>query len=191
MKVSFPNFCAKLFIFSVFSLYSASSIANDLKVYTGFHIFNGIYNVREVNSPTDRMPGFHLFSGASFPIIDYLSFRVEGMYNHGYDHSPSTNYSSFTIRSGFEVVNSDGYENSAIIPYFLLGAGIVAYDPPKMDMQEGYVTSGTFGVKVPFGSGWNIDIALEYSYSTFDFVLVKGKTHLDRMGLGLGIVKTF
>lgn len=180
-----------IFFYSVFIsgiICSNVLLANDLSVYTGFRVFQGIYNIREVNSPTDRMPGFHILSGARLFVSDSLFLRFEGMYNQGYDHTPSTNYSSFTIRSGFELNG----RNPVIVPYFLLGVGVAAYDPPRMDMQEGYVTSATFGTRIPFGeSGYSIDFALEYSYSTFNFSLVSGKTHLDRMGIVLGFIKHF
>ncbi len=157
--------------------------------YAGLNAFYGLHNVREQNVDTNFMPGFQLHSGAMIRMSDNWIWRTEGAYNFGYKTDPSTNYSNMMIKSGFEVAPSE----AKLIPYLLVGIGAVAYDPKDADVQVGWVWGSTFGVRVPFNSGWNLNVGMEYTRAVLNFkdTDLQSMNNVDRMGAFVGVIKVF
>lgn len=183
----------KLLLFTiVFSVISIQAESAQIDPYMRGGFATGLYKVHgnhrtDGDQPTRFLNGFYMAAGLNIPVGDNgFVFRCESSYIFGFYH-PSTDYSAITGRVGFEYNRGD----SKIIPYALIGGGIIVLDPEEAYVQDGLMMDCTTGVRVPLKNNYSVDIGMVVSRGYLKFTEKPKQSVIDRAVAVIGIQKTF
>jgi opacity protein-like surface antigen len=167
----------------------------ETRTYFEFQMQYGLYKHKtpgEPEYPTRMMPGFALTAGFTTALNDVVHLRGEATYTFGYQFLDYTNWSSVTVRGGFEIHPTNKRERYNLIPYFLLGGGIFAVDPPDPDVWTAPGWDATSGVRLTVTDNISLSFGFTYMFTAmrhpeWNSVLTKH----DRLIVFAGITRLF
>lgn len=178
------------FIFTlmfVLCSYQASyAVATYLRAGANFGMFKNHGNHQtDGHQPTKNMTGISLATGASIPLSeDGLALLLEGAWDFAF-YAPSMNYHSLTLRTGLE------FNNPVLIPYFLIGGGMVMNDPNDAYVSDGLTVNGAVGFRIPIKNGYSVDISGIFSRGYIKYSEKPNQTQLDRAYAQIALHKAF
>jgi hypothetical protein len=73
----------------------------------------------------------------------------------------------------------------------MFGVGVLGYDPPKFHGQAGFIYDAQTGIRMPLGNNYSFTFGAMYSDGRINFPYTPNITHVRRMDVVLGIMKTF
>lgn len=168
--------------------------AKEVSPYMRVNVVTGLYKMHgneatDGHMPSTTMSGLSVAGGAAIPLSNNgVYLRAETAYTFGYKHSPSTNYSAFTIRTGFEF----SPEGARVIPYFLVGGGVLALDPPRAVVQTGPMFDLSGGIRFPLDKkGYSVDLGWMFSRGFLKYSEKTGESRADRVVGVLGLHRAF
>ena len=194
-KTKKPNFIGmRVLILTLVVLFVPSYIATaQTRTYFEFHIDCGLYKQKtpgEPSYPTRIMQGLAPKVGFTTSLNDVVHLRSEAVYSWGYQTRDHTNWGSVTLRGGFEIHPTNKREKYNLIPYFLLGGGIFAVDPPDPHVFTAAGWDAVVGARLTINDKTSISFGHTYMFTSMrlpEWNNVRSK--MDRMSFFVGIMR--